>query len=149
MANFESILDQPFEEKAERPKPLPVGTYLTVIQGPPEEGVSNQKKTPFIRFTHKIVSAADDVDPDALDEIGGIADRTVANTYYLSENALYRLDDFFEHCGVDLDQAKKRKMSRKAIAESLQNSEVYITIRHRPSQDGKDMFAEISGTAAA
>jgi hypothetical protein len=28
------------------------------------------------------------------------------------------------------------------------NSQVYITIRHEPSQDGKSVFAKIGGTAS-
>lgn len=46
MADFTSILNKPMAE-TERPKPLPVGTYLCMVQGQPEFGESNQKKTPF------------------------------------------------------------------------------------------------------
>lgn len=149
MPSFEDILDQPFEAPAERPKPIPVGTYSAIVFGPPEFGESSAKKTPQVKFTLKLTAAQDDVDEDALEEMGGIADRTVTATYYFTEGSLYRLDEFFEHCGLDFEQAKKRKMTRRQMCESLQNSDVMIYIRHRPSQDGKSFFAEVANTAAA
>ena len=90
---FESILDTPAAQ-VERPKPLPAGTYDTIVVGLPEFGESSQKKTPFARFTHKIVAAGDDVDTSELEEMGGIADKTIKNTYYTTPDALFRLTDF-------------------------------------------------------
>ena len=69
--NFSNILDKPATD-VERPRPLPVGTYLTVIQGLPRYDKSSKKQTDFVEFTHQIVSALDDVDPDELAAAGGL-----------------------------------------------------------------------------
>ena len=70
--SFESILDTPATE-VERPKPIPAGTYDVIVKGLYEQGESTQKKTPFVRFIYAIQSAGEDVDPDELELIGGIA----------------------------------------------------------------------------
>ena len=93
--SFESILDTPATE-VERPKPLPAGTYSCIVRGLPEYGESSQKKTPFVRFTLAVQAAGDDVDTDELQEIGGIADKTIRNTFYTTPDALFRLTDFLD-----------------------------------------------------
>jgi hypothetical protein len=147
--NFSSILDKP-ASTIERPPALPVGTYLTVIKGLPEYGESSKQKTPFIAFTHELISAAEDVDAEALEEAGGLRNkdgspRTLKNTYYTTEAAGWRLREFLEHVGFDFSDGKT---SLRQAAEESANSQVYITIRHEPSQDGKSVFAKIGGTAS-
>ena len=63
--NFASILDEAPTEIS-RPKPLPVGTYLCVVQGQPVYDKSNKKGTPFVEFLLRVIAAMDDVDPDDL-----------------------------------------------------------------------------------
>lgn len=137
---FESILDTPATE-VERPKPLPAGTYSTVLRGLPEYGESSQKKTPFVRFTHAIQAAGDDVDTDELAEIGGTADKTIRNTFYTTPDALFRLTDFLEHCGIDAEGKTVRQM-----IDETPNAAVDITVGHRASEDGQQIFAEVKRT---
>lgn len=142
--NFSSILDRPASE-IERPKPLPPGTYLTILQGLPRYDKSAKKQTEFIEFKHKITQAGEDVDEDALKEAGGLEDKTVNNTFYLTEDAAWRLRKFLEDCGFDFSDGS---VTLREAAEQSANSEVYITIGHEPSQDGQSVFARIKGTAA-
>lgn len=137
---FESILDTPATE-VERPKPLPAGTYSTIIKGLPEHGESSQKKTPFVRFIHTIVAAGEDVDTDELADIGGIADKSIRNTFYTTPDALFRLTDFLDHCGIDAEGKTIRQM-----IDETPNAAVDILIGHRASEDGQQIFAEVKRT---
>lgn len=146
MPDFSSILDKPANE-IERPKPMPVGTYLTVVRGQPRFDKSRNKGTELVEFTHSIVDAADDVDADALKEwLNGdkLKGKEIKNVYYLTDNSLWRVKDFLGHCGLDVES----KHTLRDLIENTSNCEVYLTIRHEPSQDGTTMFARVAGSAA-
>lgn len=150
--NFGALLDRAPTE-IERPKPMPVGSYITIIQGTPRYDKSAKKQTEFVEFTHKFVSAGDDVDADELKEAltspsgetKALNEVTMKNTFYLTENSLWRLKDFLEHCGFDVNnpEASLRKM-----IEETTNSEVGVVVRHEASQDGQSIFARIDKTFA-
>lgn len=142
--NFTSILDeQPTE--ISRPKPLPAGTYTCVVQGQPRYDKSSRKQTDFVEFTLRPVSAEEDVDQDELNESGGLEGKTIRATYYLTEDAVYRLDEFHEHCGIDISEPA----SRRARNEECVNATVIAVVKHRASDDGQRIFAELARTAAA
>lgn len=141
--NFESILDMPAAD-VERPKPLPAGTYDVIVKGLFETGESAQKKTPFVRFTYAITAAGEDVDEDELAEIGGIADKTIKDTYYTTPEALFRLTDTLEAMGIDLGD----KTVRQAL-DDTPNASLRIVVGHRASQDGEQIFAEVKKTLKA
>lgn len=144
---FESILDRPSED-AERPKPLPQGSYVCVVHGLPEYGKSSKKQTDFVRFTLIPLQAMDDVDADALDEVGGLEGKSLSDTYYLTPNAEYRLRDFLDNCGIPSRDDDEEKLSHRARIEMATNQQVIAHVKHRASQDGSSVFAEVSGTAA-
>ena len=149
-ANFASILDRPASE-IERPKPLPIGTYLTIIKGLPRYDKSSKKQTDFVEFTHEIIAAADDVDEALLQEAGGLTlkdgtPRMIKNSYYLTDDAGWRLRKFLEDCGFDFSDGKT---SMRDAVESTPNCEVHIMIKHEASQDGRTVFARIADTASA
>jgi len=140
-SSFESILDTPAAD-IERPKPLPIGTYTAVIKGLYEEGVSSQKKTPFVQFTFALTSAGEDVDTDELEAIGGITDKFLKNNstcFYLTPDALWRLTDFLESaCAIDLSD----KTVRQALGDTP-NTEVRLVIIHEANQSGDQKFASV------
>lgn len=149
--NFESILDMPAAD-VERPKPLPVGTYNAIVQGLYEEGVSSQKKTPFVQFAFAIQSADEDVDEEDLDtylsskdgtkkSLSGVVLKNNSTKFYTTPDSLFRLTDFLDHCGIDQDG----KTIRQALSETP-NCSVKITIGHVFSQDGESIFAELKKT---
>ena len=142
--NFGSILDRAPSE-IEKPKPLPQGSYITVLVGQPRFDKSAKKQTEFVEFTLKTLAAGEDVDEDALKEMGGLGDKTIRATYYLTEDAVFRLDEFHEHCGLDITE----KASRRARNEEVVNAQVKAVVKHRSSQDGSQVFAELARTALA
>jgi hypothetical protein len=150
--NFGSILDEAPTE-VNRPKSLPTGTYTFVV-GRWEEGKSSQKKTPFVKFGMRPIAAGDDVDPDELQEALTSADGTVADlgskmmsiTFYCTPDAIYRLDEFHEHCGLDLDEAVSRKMRNDEVANA--QVEGYVAPRQQTDPDAPT-YSEIKRTLPA
>jgi len=145
MPNFASILDQPAADV--KPPPLiPVGTYHTVIQGLPEAGQSSQKQTDYLKFTHRIVAALDDVDQTDLEETfpEGITGKTIDNTLYLTDKSLFMLTDMLKNCGIDFSEG----ISVRAAVDQTPNAEVGIVIKHEPSQDGQRIFARVARTVS-
>ena len=145
--NFASVLDKPATEIS-RPKPLPAGTYLAVVEGLPRYDKSTKKQTDFVEFSLRISAAADDVDQEELSEVGlTLKDgtpRSMKATYYITEDAAWRLKKFLEDLGFDFDA---EGISLRDACEASSNREVYITVGHEPSQDGQAIFARITGTA--
>lgn len=142
--NFGALLDKAPTEVV-RPKSLPEGQYLWVVQGLPRYDKSSKKQTEFTEFTLKCLQAGPDVDQDDLTEAGGIEDKTMKITFYHTENGIYRLDEFHEHCGIDLSI----EASRRDRNDECMNSQVVGFIKHEPSNDGTTTFAKIGKTANA
>ena len=152
--NFESILDMPAAD-VERPKPLPAGTYDAVVQGLYEEGVSSQKKTPFVQFAFAIQAADEDVDEDDLAAYLTSQDGTVkalnsvvlknnSTKFYTTPDSMFRLTDFLDHLGIE----QEGKSVRQCLSETP-NCSVKILIGHTASQDGESIFAELKKTMPA
>lgn len=144
-----SILDRQVGD-ADRPKPMPVGTYHMMVVGAPRFDKSRNKGTDFVEFTLKFLSAEEDVDEDDLaealtktnGETAPLTDKTMRLTFYLTEGSAYRLDDFLKHLGIEGDISRSQ-----AIAETA-NRECLAVIRHKPSDDGERIYANIDKTAA-
>ena len=145
MTNFAEILDQPAAD-VKPPPLLPVGTYHTVIAGLPESGKSSKKQTDFLKFTHRIVAALEDVDGDSLTEAfpEGVTGKEIDNTLYLTDKSLFMLTDMLKNCGVDFGDGK----SIRAAVDETPNAEVGIVIKHEPSEDGQRIFARVARTVA-
>lgn len=149
--NFSSILDKPATE-IERPKPLPVGTYLCIIKGLPRYDKSSKKQTDFVEFTAVPHQAEPDVDKDELTAVLTTIDGTVLPlnskeiklTYYITEDAAWRLKKFLEDLGFDM--ADESVTMRQACEQSA-GQQVYVSIKHQASQDGKGVFANAGDTA--
>ena len=141
---FGSILDKAPSE-IEKPKPAPQGSYTTVLVGQPRFDKSAKKQTEFVEFTHKYLAAGDDVDEDDLKAFLGdrkLGDVQIKNTYYLTEGAVWRLKEFLEHCGIDLDEVD----SLREAVEETPGKQVGVFINHEASQDGTSVFARINKT---
>ena len=137
--NFGSILDRAPSE-IEKPKPLPQGSYITQIVGQPRFDKSSKKQTEYVEFTHKLLSALDDVDEDELKALGGVKDKVMKNTFYLTESAAWRLKEFLEHCGIEEGD------SLREMIEETPGKQVGIFVGHEASQDGTSVFARVGKT---
>jgi len=138
--NFGALLDKPASD-VERPKPLPQGSYHCVVKGLPRFDKSSKKFTEFVEFTLQPTAAGEDVDEEDLAAMGGITNKTIRATYYITEDALWRLKDFLSHCGIEEDG------SLRNMIDQTPNCEVIAFIKHRASEDGQSVFAELAKTA--
>ena len=141
--NFGSILDEAPTEVT-RPAPMPNGTYLTVVKGWAEGRVSKAGNK-SVDFDVAYLAAEDDVDPDELETAGGVAGKSGKITFWLTEDAAYRLDEFHEHCGIDLSEP----MSRRMRNDECINTQVKVWVKQSPSQSGDRMYANIERTLPA
>lgn len=148
--NFAGILDRQSGD-VERPKPLPIGPFVWKVKGLPEFGESNTKKTPYVEFTCIPLSATDEVDPEALEEAlirkSGkkmLSDMVQKLTFYLTEDALWRLKEFL----VDTLKIEEGDKTLAAMISEAPNSEFIGEIRHAPTKDGKGVYANIGTTYA-
>lgn len=136
--NFASILDEsPTEVSA--PQPAPQGTYVFVV-GNPRYDKSSVKGTDFVEFPVRAIAAESDVDEAELEEAGGLDAINLRATFYLTEDAVYRLDEFHSHCGIDLEDGTSRRSRNDAVV----NAEVRGFVKHEPSKDGTRIFARFN-----
>lgn len=150
--SLSDIMDRESTGTVERPKPVPVGTYLAKIKGQPEYGKTEKKGTEFIKFNAEFVEPMDDVDQDELEEWAKREDGTNKTlkgtalprggvTFYITEDAIWRLDEFFDHLGVLEKGKKKSEMVEDAIG-----SEFLVTINH-VTGDNDVVYANVKSTA--
>lgn len=103
--NFQELLKKPVDS-VKKPFVKPVGTYFGTIKEYKFDESSKQK-TPYCRFTLTSVTPGPDVtieqvgEHSAEDVMAGIQKWTPAVDYYLTDNAIYRLKELQESCGID------------------------------------------------
>src|ERR1035438_8203509 len=115
-ANFGAILDKPSNE-VERPKPLPQGSYTCAVKGLPKYDKSSKKQTEYVEFNLQPLAAGEDVDQDDLNawmaKVDGstrkLNEANIRATYYITEDALWRLKKFLDDCGVDEEDKSLRQ----------------------------------------
>jgi hypothetical protein len=144
--DFAAILNKKSDDIKE-PQPLPVGTYLMMIDGFPqfpEDGIG-KNHTPAAVVTCKYLSAQDDVSPRDIAEAGGLDGKTVRHTLWLTEDAQIMVLRFARDAlGISVENK-----SLKEIFSEFPNKQFYAQIGHRPSADGSRLFNEIKSTSAA
>lgn len=144
-ADFKSILSHKVGS-IEKPKPLPTGTYLAIIEGW-EASEIGQKKTPGARVTFKLLQPEADVDMDQLEELGGLAavtKRKVNTTLWLTEDALYRAKEFIEDvCKIDVGE--------RTLGEcfpDMVGCQVKVVLKHRFS-DKQEILLDVDTVLTA
>jgi hypothetical protein len=148
--NFESILDTPASEVL-RPKPVPQGTYKSMTKGLPRYDKSTKKGTPFSEYTMQLLEPSDDVDMDALEEaltkgngdVVNLRDRSLRLTFYHTPDALWRLVKFLKDLGLEVEDG----VSVGELEQQSPGRQVWVHVKHSPSDDGETMFANIDKTA--
>lgn len=143
MSTFQEILTRPSSD-TEKPKPLPVGTYLAMVKGQYEK-VTAKTGTEGVKFTLQLLAADEDVDETALAEcLKGkpLSSRELKNTFWVTEDSAWRLGKFLEDLGFEPGAASYEQMMAAAPGQ-----QVKVHLKHRASDDGSSVFAEISSTA--
>lgn len=153
MSNFASVLDKPSTEVG-RPKPLPVGSYIGIVQGLPKIDKSTKKQTEYSEYTVKIVQAQDDVDEDDLKnaltkasgEVQNLTDKTVKITYYHTDDSLWRLKQFFEHLDIPEEDDDGDTLTMRQRMQLVPNRQIGFYIKHTASDDGEAVYANVDKT---
>jgi len=144
MADFASILNRPVDS-AEKPKPLPAGEYMLLINKR-EFGESMQKKTPYVRFHFTIQAPGPDV---ALDKLAGIDlnKKSLRSDFYLTDDSLYRLRKFLEE---DLKLPSSGRPFASLIEETVGKNVVASVIQSPSQKPGDDtIYNEINSFRSA
>ena len=136
--NFSSLLDECPSEVKFAP-PIPQGSYVAIVQPQWRKDVNN-KGNEFHEFSFKLFQAFEDVDEDELKEWtenhGDIGQRPLKRKFFVTHDALPYLDEFHEACGINLQEAASKKMSRLLRNDEVGNSYVGVYIKHRLFNDG-------------
>lgn len=143
MASFQEILNKP-AASVEKPKPYPVGTYICLVDGPFKDREVNQQ--PVIDFMLKPLQPKEDVDQAALAGMGGLG-RPIRHTIFLmsqdGQPTDYNLLRFLEdHLGIEKGDKTLSQMAAEAPGK-----QVLATLKHNPSKDGTEMYANVAATA--
>jgi hypothetical protein len=113
MPDLSAFLNRP-AGRAVRPPPLPPETYPGVIRDY-EYGESAQNKTPYVRYQVVLLDWPPSVPQDKRaykDRQGNMVPIDLSRVrlrrdMYMTEEALWRLDDLFRSCGVDTDSGRE------------------------------------------
>lgn len=140
MDSFAEILNKPSGE-APKPQVLPSGTYLTVVDGPYKPGKVGQDQTETVEFTLKILTVIQANDAEVMAIEGGLPGKTVYARFFITEKALYRLDEFLENLGI-----QKGLPYKQALSE-CSGKQIIVNLGQKPSQDGSKLYNEIKSYA--
>lgn len=83
------------------------------------------------------------MDPDALREFGEFKGKTIRHRLFLTETSLFRSkEELVNAWGLD----EEGKALGQLFSEII-NQPVYVKIKHTPTADGTDVFAEVEALA--
>lgn len=141
MTDFNSILNTQAGQ-AERPKTPPVGTYVGFIKNY-EFGESAQKKTKYVRFNLVASQPQPDVDEQLFMDFGGseaLGKAKLRVDFYLTPDALYRLDEFLMSLGIELSG----RTYKETLPETAQKA-IQFHVSHQASNKpgSTDVFANV------
>lgn len=144
-ANFMDILNKPFDE-VNAPKPVPMGTYLCLVDGPPEFRQMGKEQNWGAVFKFKPIQAGPDVNQaELLENLEGkaLSDVSIQTTFWITEKALYRLKDFLtDALGID---GTGRQFPE--VIPDAAGRQVNVMVTHQPSKDGKAVRMEVKSFA--
>jgi hypothetical protein len=142
-AKMEDILERQITD-FEPPKPLPPGEYTFVIEGQPRHDKSTQKQTPFYEYRCRPLAAMESVDAEALANAGGLENKSLRLTFYITNEAGYRLTDLLQNTlNLDVDGMNVNQ----AVGEAV-GCQFIGTVTHVPSRtDPSRVFANITDYA--
>jgi HSP90 family molecular chaperone len=111
---------------------------------PKFEGIG-KKETPAAVFGLVVLAPQDDVDMEQLNAVKDWKGKSVRHTAWLSEDAQFRTKEEIANVfGIEQEGKTLGQLFNETI-----NKQVLVKIKHRPSDDGTSMFAEVESLAAA
>lgn len=144
MANFTDILSTQ-ASTIEKPPVIPQGTYLGIVKGAPKiaDEKTKRESDPDITFNIEVTAPQADVD---LSSFPGNVQGTLMNKSFWAsdQKGQYSLKRWLvEHLKIE----EGTKTLGELIAEAP-GRPIMMTVIHKPSKDGTEMFANIKDTAA-
>ncbi len=141
--DFSKILQKQAEE-IEKPKPMPIGSYICTNPKLPDFKGVGKNETPCAEFGLVVIAPSDDVDPEDLRAYGDIKGKTIRHRMFLTEGTEYRTkEELVNAFGVEEAGKNLGQMFNETI-----NKQVLVTVKHRPSEDGTDIFMEVEKLSA-
>lgn len=131
MVDFSQLLRKQAGE-AKRPKPLPIGDYEAMIRSH-EVGDNNRNRTPYVRLGLVMTNWPATIGPDEQGEID-LSKRTLRKDFYLTEESMWRLDNFIRSCGID-----PASRTYEEILPMLVGQPVTAQIQHYMNQQSGDV----------
>lgn len=131
-------------DEIEKPSPMPVGHYgFTVMKYEAVE--SGQKKTPGVEFTVVPFESKEDVDADELAKVKDPFKRNMRLTFWITEDSLFRLKDFFVKLGMDV---AGREMG-ELVAEAIGQQFIAAVVHEQSTRNPEEVFANINDNSVA
>lgn len=125
MPDFTELLRKPAGE-AKRPQALDVGDYQGVIRSH-EVGDSNRNHTPYVRLGVTLTAWPEGATPmEGVD----LNKRQLRKDFFLTDESLWRLDEFIKSCGVNAIGKRYED-----VLPALVGQPVKVEVRHYRSQD--------------
>jgi len=87
-------------DEIQKPKPLPAGTYFMTATGK-RLGTSTTKGTKYAEVTFEISSLGPDLTEEDLEGVKYLG-RSMKQTFWLTEDSLYRILSFFKAASLDI-----------------------------------------------
>lgn len=146
--NFGSILDQPATIE-DKPKPLPIGTYLWSVKGLYKE-IKAKTGTDGVEFTLQCLAPSEDIDQETLAESlkgKALGEKPFRHTIYITEDTKWRLAEFLDHCGIENGTGADDRPSLRQRLSASAGCQFMGHIIHEISKDGTSMYAKIDSTA--
>lgn len=148
MADFSNLLRKPAGQ-AKKPQALPAGDYPGIIKGF-EVGDNNKNKTPYVRFQLGVIGWADSVPEDErvhVDSEGksiliDLAKRQLRRDFYLTEDALWRLDEMLRSIGID-----PAGRSYEEILPETASAHVLIEVQQYMNQQNNEIGNQVGKVA--
>lgn len=152
---FQDALDRKAED-IERPRQLPVGTYMFKVDKLPEQGSVAKGAWDTLDFYMRPVEAGDDVDPDEVQAFGDVTNARIRHRFMFNtdpgetvafERTMFFLKRFIvEHLGVEWnDDMELQEVLSQTVGQVCTGA---VTWRMDPT-DNETVYAELSSTAPA
>ena len=133
-SNFAHLLKKPAGQAA-KPQALPAGDYPGIIKGH-EFGDNNKNKTPYVRFSIGLLGWGDSVDES--DRSGDPTKRQFRRDFYLTDDALWRLDALLKDCGVEANGREYEE-----VLNELTGAQVTVEIQQYLNQQSGEIGNQV------
>lgn len=135
MPDFSSLLRKPAGE-AKKPEALPAGDYPGVIKSF-ELGDQNKNHTPYVRFPLGLTAWPDSVDESDRGDTD-LSKRSLRRDMYLTEDALWRLDELIKGLGIDMTGR-----SYEEVLPELVGQQVLVEVQQYMNQTNNEIGNQV------